>query len=55
MTMLLAAFIALLLNSAYLVAFPAPTLWYFANVALHPFLGLALLVAVAPRCLSWKN
>src|SRR5437667_5127047 len=41
--------IALLLNSAYLAAFADPSLWYYANVALHPILGLALAVAVAKK------
>jgi Tfp pilus assembly protein PilF len=40
--LLVAGFAALLLNSAYLWAFADPTLWYFAQVALHPLLGLAL-------------
>src|SRR5262245_42133438 len=44
---LLAGFIVLLLNSVYLWAFADPTLWYFVQVALHPFLGLALGIAVA--------
>jgi Flp pilus assembly protein TadD len=35
----------LLVNSAYLAAFPAPSLLYFANVALHPVLALALAAA----------
>ena len=39
---LLAAFVGLLLNSAYLVAAPSPTIWYYANVGLHPLLGLLL-------------
>lgn len=39
--------IVLLLNSAYLVAFPTASLWYFANVALHPVLGAAVVVACA--------
>jgi Tfp pilus assembly protein PilF len=30
----------LLLNSAYLAAFATPSLFYFANVALHPLLGI---------------
>src|SRR5438477_163625 len=36
---LFVGFIALLLNSAYLAAFADPSLWYYANVALHPILG----------------
>src|SRR5262245_20572986 len=42
---LLVAFVALLLNSAYLWAFADPTLSYFVQVALHPVLGLALAAA----------
>jgi Tfp pilus assembly protein PilF len=45
--LLLAGYIALLLNSAYLWAFADPTLWYFAHVALHPLLGLMLAVGGA--------
>ena len=37
---------ALLLNTALLVAFPTASLWYFANVVLHPLLGLALAVTL---------
>ena len=44
---LIAAFFALLLNSAYLWAFSDPTLWYFVQVALHPLLGLTLAAAAA--------
>ena len=40
--LLVAGFLVLLLNSAYLGALPSASLWYFANVALHPLLGLAL-------------
>ncbi len=40
--LLVAGFLVLLLNSAYLGALPSASLWYFANVALHPVLGLAL-------------
>ena len=46
---LFVGFIALLLNSAYLAAFADPSLWYYANVALHPLLGLALAVALAKK------
>src|SRR5437867_3472496 len=42
---LVAGFIALLLNSAYLWAFADPTLWYFVQVAAHPLLGLTLAAA----------
>src|SRR5262245_28566972 len=40
-----AAFIVLLLNSAYLAAYATPSLFYFANVILHIALGIALAVA----------
>ena len=46
---LFVCFIALLLNSAYLAAFADPSLWYYANVALHPILGLALAVVAAKK------
>lgn len=48
--------IALLLNTAYLVAFPTASLWYFANVLLHPLLGVAVVVALAieARRHPWK-
>jgi hypothetical protein len=35
----------LLLNSAYLAAFASPTIFYFANVALHMALGVVLAIA----------
>jgi Flp pilus assembly protein TadD len=50
--MLFAAFIALLLNSAWLAAFSEPSLFYYANVALHPVLALALAVKLAAR---WRG
>ena len=40
-------FIALLLNTAYLVAAPNASLWYYLNVVAHPLLGLALALAAA--------
>src|SRR5204863_7259322 len=46
---LFVGFVALLLNSAYLAAFADPSLWYYANVAVHPILGLALAVAIAKK------
>ena len=46
---LFVGFVTLLLNSAYLAAFADPSLWYYANVALHPILGLALAVAVVAK------
>src|SRR5262245_57880627 len=39
-----AAFVVLLLNSAYLAAYATPSLFYFANVVLHIALGIALTV-----------
>jgi tetratricopeptide (TPR) repeat protein len=47
--LLLAGFLALLLNSAYLWAFADPTLWYFAQVALHPLMGVALVAGLMWR------
>jgi Tfp pilus assembly protein PilF len=44
--LVLAGFVALLLNAAYLWAFADPTLWYFVQVAAHPLLGLTLATAV---------
>jgi Flp pilus assembly protein TadD len=44
---LFAAFVALLVNSAYLWAFADPTVWYFVQVAVHPLLGIALAAAAA--------
>src|SRR5947199_6568126 len=38
-------FVVLLVNTGYLVGFPAPTLVYVANVLLHLALGTALTVA----------
>ena len=42
----------LLLNSAVLAAFPSATLWYYANVVIHPFLGIALTLFAIPRLLN---
>src|ERR1700738_4461056 len=44
--LIFAGYIALLLNSAYVWALADPTLWYFAQVAVHPLLGLALAAGV---------
>ena len=41
------AFCVLLVNSGYLAALPAPTVFYMANVALHLVLGLAFLALAA--------
>jgi Tfp pilus assembly protein PilF len=43
-------FVALLVNSAYLWAFASPTAWYYAQVALHPLLGIAVAVWIAIAC-----
>jgi hypothetical protein len=40
------AFLALLLNTAYISAFASPTIFYMANVLIHLVLGVALAVAV---------
>jgi tetratricopeptide (TPR) repeat protein len=49
------ALVVLILNSAYLAAFPQPTIFYMANVVLHLVLGLALMVAaiVLLRRFGW--
>ena len=47
--LLLPGAVVLILNSAYLVAAPTASLWYYANVVAHPLLGIALALAVAPR------
>jgi tetratricopeptide (TPR) repeat protein len=41
-----AGWLVLLVNTAYIAAFPSPTLFYMGNVVLHLALGLALTVAV---------
>ena len=47
--LILAGSIALLLNSAYLVAAPSASLAYYLHVGLHPLLGLSLALALVPR------
>src|SRR6185436_465047 len=42
-----ALFLALLVNTAYIAAFADPTIFYMGNVLVHFLLGLALAVAVA--------
>ncbi len=37
--------VTLLLNTAYLVAWPSSSLWYFTHVILHPLLGAVLAIA----------
>ena len=44
---LVGALLVLALNSAYLAAFPAASVTYYSQVALHAILGLALVVATA--------
>jgi Flp pilus assembly protein TadD len=44
--LLIAGFVGLLLNSAYLASFSEPTLWYYAQVVLHPLLGVVVAAAV---------
>src|SRR5271157_6426239 len=41
------AFGFLILNSAYLALFPAPTIFYMANVVVHLGVGVALMIAAA--------
>jgi tetratricopeptide (TPR) repeat protein len=50
-----AALIILIVNSAYLAAFPQPTVFYMANVVLHLALGLTLMIAalVLLRRFGW--
>ena len=47
--LLVGGFVALVLNSAYLASFSEPSLFYLAQVALHPVLGLVLAGALIPR------
>ncbi|HEX3526078.1 MAG TPA: tetratricopeptide repeat protein [Thermoanaerobaculia bacterium] len=46
-------FLVLLVNTAYLAAFAAPTVFYMANVLLHLVLGVAL--AIAGAILLWRR
>ena len=39
-SLILVGSLALLLNSAYLVAAPSASLWYYLQVGLHPLLAL---------------
>jgi len=41
------AFLALIINSAYIAAFAHPSIFYMANVLLHLGLGLALMIVAA--------
>jgi hypothetical protein len=44
---LITAFLLLLANTAYLVSSATPSLFHFANVALHPLLGMVLAAGFA--------
>ena len=48
-SLILAGSLALLLNSAYLVAAPSASLWYYLNVGAHPLLGISLALALTSR------
>lgn len=54
-TWLLRGFLLLLVNSAYLTGFPSATLWYFANVAAHPLLGVALAFFAVHAWRQWSG
>ena len=43
--LLLLGFLILLINSAYLISFGEPTLFYIGNVLIHVVLGVALIVS----------
>lgn len=50
--LLVSGLVILVLNTAYIVAWPSSSLWYFAQVLLHPLLGgvvVAVAVAVTAR------
>jgi len=47
-TVLTICFLVLLVNASYLAAYSDPTLFYFANIALHVVMGLILVIAVVP-------
>lgn len=50
---LIIGFFLLILNSAYLISFGSPTMFYIGNVLLHITLGLALTVALAILLPRW--
>jgi tetratricopeptide (TPR) repeat protein len=52
-----AALVILIVNSAYLAAFPQPTIFYMANVVLHLLLGIGVMAAalVLLRRLGWPS
>jgi tetratricopeptide (TPR) repeat protein len=41
--------VLLLLNTAYLVASPSASLWYYTNVIAHPVLGIVMALALVSR------
>jgi len=41
--------VLLLLNTAYLVASPSASLWYYTNVIVHPVLGIVMALALVSR------
>src|SRR5579884_2420946 len=45
-------FLFLLLNAAYIAAFPSPTLFYVGNVLLHLIVGLALTLVLIAK---WRD
>lgn len=53
----MAALVILIVNSAYIAAFPQPTVFYMANVVLHLLLGIGLMVAalVLLRRFGWPS
>ena len=51
--LLFSGFLVLLLNSAYLIAAPSASLWYYTNVVVHPLLGIALALAVGVLRRDW--
>jgi tetratricopeptide (TPR) repeat protein len=55
MRLLTGAFLLLLANSVYLAAFADPSLFYFANVAIHVVLGVALAAAALARRLVRRS
>ena len=42
----------LLVNAAYIAALPSATIFYVANVLLHPLVGIAALVVL---CWQWRR
>ena len=50
------AFVALLINSAYLTAAPSATLFYYGNVAFHVALGVVVIIAAGFRLVArrWR-